>query len=367
MKNLKKIYKNKKVLITGHSGFKGSWLTIWLNLLGSNILGISDKEVSMPNHFRVTNLKKFINSEWIDIVDTKKTIKIIQKFNPDFIFHLAAQPLVYSSYVDPLNTIKTNSIGTLNVLESLRHIKKKVVTVFITSDKVYDNLEWIWGYREIDKLGGKDPYSGSKAMAELAIKSYTASFFNEKNNNKIIGVARAGNVIGGGDWAKNRIVPDCVKAWSSNLSVSIRNPHSTRPWQHVLEPLSGYLVLGAYLTKKNNQNDTAYNFGPLPDQNHSVKSLINEMKKSWNRVSWKDVSQSKDKFNESGLLKLNCDKASAELNWNPVLTFEETIKFTVEWYKKYYEDTSKSMLKNSEQQLINYINLANKRGLTWAQ
>tara|TARA_B110000977_G_C11089312_1_gene496080 strand:+ start:4801 stop:5898 length:1098 start_codon:yes stop_codon:yes gene_type:complete len=365
MKNLKKIYNNKKVLITGHSGFKGSWLAIWLNLLGANTLGISDKEVSRPNHFRVANLKRFINSEWIDIVDTKKTIKAVKKFDPDFIFHLAAQPLVYSSYADPVHTIKTNSIGTLNILEALRHIKKKVITVFITSDKVYDNLEWIWGYREIDKLGGKDPYSGSKAMAELAIKSYTASFFNKKNNNKIIGVARAGNVIGGGDWAKNRIVPDCIKAWSSNLSVDIRNPHSTRPWQHVLEPLSGYLVLGAYLTKK--KNGAVYNFGPSSDQNHSVKSLINEMKKSWDKVSWKDTSRSKDKFSESALLKLNCDKALTELNWKPVLTFEETIKFTVEWYKKYYEDASKSMLENSEQQLVNYIKLSKKRGLAWAQ
>ena len=367
MKNLKNIYKNKKILITGHSGFKGSWLTIWLNLLGARIVGISDKEVSNPNHFRVSKIKNFIKSEWIDITDTKKTIKLIKKYEPDFIFHLAAQPLVYSSYEDPLNTIKINSIGTLNILESLRLIKKKITTVFITSDKVYDNLEWAWGYRETDKLGGKDPYSGSKAMAELVIRSYTESFFKNKNNNKQIGVARAGNVIGGGDWAENRIVPDCMKAWSSNLSVSIRNSHSTRPWQHVLEPLSGYLALGAHLAKKKNKNGAIYNFGPPSQQNHSVKLLIKEMRKSWNKVLWKDISRSKKKFLESGLLKLNCDKALKELNWKPVLSFEETIKITVDWYKNYYEDTSKSMLEFSEKQLIYYIKLANKRGLTWAQ
>lgn len=367
MEILKKNYRNKKVLITGHSGFKGSWLTIWLNLLGANILGISNKEVSKPSHFRVTKLKNLIKNDWLDIIDTQKTIKVIKKFDPDFIFHLAAQSLVSSSYDDPVNTIKTNAVGTLNILESLRHIKKKVVTVFITSDKVYDNLEWVWGYREIDRLGGKDPYSGSKAMAELLIKSYTETFFNKKNNNKIIGVARAGNVIGGGDWAENRIVPDCIKSWSRNSSVNIRNPNSTRPWQHVLEPLSGYLLLGAYLNKQNKKNGLIYNFGPMLDQDYSVDTLVNEMKKYWDNVSWKYISNSKDKITESKLLKLNCDKALIELQWKPVLSFEETIKMTTYWYKKYYEDTSKSMLANTKQQLIDYAKLAKTRGLTWAQ
>ncbi len=367
MKKLINTYKDKKVVVTGHSGFKGSWLSIWLHLLGAEVLGISDKIISKPSHYSSAQLEKIIKTSWIDITDTNRIVKTISKFNPDIIFHLAAQPLVYSSFQNPVDTYKINSIGTTNILESIRCLQKRVVGVMITSDKVYENFEWTWGYRENDIIGGKDPYSASKGMAELAIKGYVDSFFNSSGNNKIIGVARAGNVIGGGDWAANRIVPDCVKAWSKGNVVNIRNPNSTRPWQHVLEPLSGYLSLGRFLSKKKSQDGTAYNFGPHADQDNSVANLINEMSKNWKNVKWKNTFVKKSNIKESGLLKLNCDKSLSALNWKPVLSFEETVSMTTKWYKNYYDNKSKTTLEFSKLQLEEYINLAKKRKVDWAQ
>ena len=247
-----------------------------------------------------------------------------------------------------------------------RTLDKPVVAVMITSDKAYDNVEWIWGYREVDRLGGKDPYSASKGMAELAIRSYVESFFNAPNSNVRIGIARAGNVIGGGDWAIDRIVPDCIKAWSRGEIVDIRSPNATRPWQHVLEPLSGYLSLGAILAKSYKNHGEAYNFGPEANQNHPVSKLINEMSSHWSQVRWNDVSKLETHLHEAGLLKLNCDKALFDLNWKPTMDFKETVSMTVKWYKNFYENKEPNMYDYSLKQIRDYTVLARDKELEWA-
>ena len=366
MQSLKNTYKDKNVLITGHTGFKGSWLSLWLSQLGANVIGVSNEVPSQPSHFNAINLDSKILDNRLDIRDHNSVKDLIFDHQPDFVFHLAAQPLVKHSYDNPIETITTNAIGTSNVLDSLLHIKKKVVAVMITSDKVYDNVEWVWGYRETDRLGGKDPYSASKGMAELAIRTYVESYFNSPDSLVKVGIARAGNVIGGGDWAKDRIVVDCIKSWSKGLSVDIRNPNATRPWQHVLEPLSGYLSLGAHLQKNSLINGHAYNFGPPANQNHSVKDLIEEMAKIWENVRWKDISGDTSQVYESGLLKLNCDKALFDLKWSPSLSFEQTIHMTVDWYKKYYETNVEDMHGLSSNQIIEYQRIAENKGIEWA-
>lgn len=341
-------FHNKNVLITGHTGFKGSWLTAWMKKLGANVTGISLDPSSEPSIFNECEIALSIDDNRVDIRDSNKIASIISKANPDYIFHLAAQALVRDSYQNPINTWNTNVMGTVNVLNGIRSIDKKCAVIMITSDKCYDNVEWVWGYREQDRLGGPDPYSASKGAAELAIKSFYKSYFQNQSNIRIASV-RAGNVIGGGDWSKDRLVPDCVKAWSINDNVELRNPSSTRPWQHVLDPLSGYVKLGAELYKSDSLNGESYNFGPPANQNFSVKELVEEMSKYWDKVNWTDVSKNFDGPYESGLLKLDCDKAMHDLSWKAALDFNETVKLTVEWYKKYYEDSSQSMKVTSEQ------------------
>ena len=359
----KNIFKDKTVLITGHTGFKGSWLSLWMSNLGANVIGISKDIPSVPSNYSTSSAKDIVQDFSIDIRDYSALMMKIKKIQPDFVFHLAAQALVKTSYDNPLETMMTNAIGTSNVLNALRNIDKKVVAVMITSDKVYDNVEWVWGYRETDRLGGKDPYSASKGMAELAIQSFIESYFDRLESNVVIGIARAGNVIGGGDWALDRIVPDCMKAWSNNQLVEIRSPNATRPWQHVLEPLSGYISLAIELNNSFEHHGEAYNFGPSSDQNYSVRKLIDEMAKYWNQVKWKDVSIDKIHVHEAGLLKLNCDKALFDLKWCSTLKFEETVKMTVDWYKEYYENVDKSTFDYSINQIIEYEKLANLRGI----
>jgi CDP-glucose 4,6-dehydratase len=269
-----------KILITGHTGFKGSWLSLWLTKLGAQVYGVSQDIPTTPSLFTSIELEKKLKDYRFDICEKDLLNNLIGEIKPNFIFHLAAQSLVRPSYKDPLNTLKTNALGTAKVLDSLRLLDKPMVAVMITSDKVYDNVEWLWGYRETDRLGGKDPYSASKGMAELVIRSYVESYFNSPNSDVRIGIARAGNVIGGGDWATDRIVPDCINAWSVSKMVDIRNLHATRPWQHVMEPLSGYLSLGLRLYESNNLHGEAYNFGPPARQNYTVRKLINEMRHS---------------------------------------------------------------------------------------
>jgi CDP-glucose 4,6-dehydratase len=354
-------FKGKTVLITGHTGFKGSWLSIWLANLGAKVVGISIDIPTSPSNFSTSFVENIIDDRRCDIRDVESVKSIVQEIQPDFVFHLAAQALVRPSYESPLETIEINSIGSANILEALRVLDKDVVAVMITSDKAYDNLEWVWGYRESDRLGGKDPYSASKGMAELAIRSYIESFFNAKDSNVRVGIARAGNVIGGGDWAIDRIVPDCIEAWSENKVVDIRSPNATRPWQHVLEPLSGYLSLAVHLATDNKINGEAYNFGPNAENNYSVRVLIDEMAKYWDKIQWNDVSNDIKHVHEAGLLKLNCDKALFDLNWKPTLSFEETVKMTVEWYKDYYQNTDKSMLDQTISQIDLYSSFAKLR------
>ena len=366
MKLFDNVFYDKTVLITGNTGFKGSWLSVWLNLLGARVVGLSLDIPTNPSFYDATKMSNHVQQEYADIRDSEEISRIVNKVQPDFIFHLAAQALVRPSYDDPLTTLTTNAIGSANILESLRDSKKNIVVVMITSDKAYDNLEWAWGYKETDRLGGKDPYSASKGMAELAIRSYISSFFNSQDSNIRVGITRAGNVIGGGDWAKDRIVVDCMKSWSKNNPVTIRNPNATRPWQHVLEPLSGYLLLASTLVSSSKYHGQAYNFGPSSTQNYPVGDLIREMSKYWTQVKWQDASKENSAVYEAGLLKLNCDKALFDLNWLPSLQFEETVKMTVEWYKAYYEKFNNSMYDFSAQQIKDYIDISKSRNIKWS-
>jgi CDP-glucose 4,6-dehydratase len=288
----------------------------------------------------------------------------MNKFRPDIVFHLAAQSLVRKSYENPVLTFETNSIGTLNLLDCLRDQPSVIATVLIASDKCYENVEWLWGYRENDRLGGKDPYSASKACAEVISRAYMESFFKEKGPS--IATTRAGNVIGGGDWALDRIVPDCVLAWSKREKVVIRNPNATRPWQHVLEPLSGYLVLGQNLLQGNPAvKNQSFNFGPSPKVNQSVGDLITEMAQYWPGAEWNFEQEADSGKPESTLLKLNCDKALQMLNWDSVLDFPETIRVTGEWYQTFYNQKPSSMAETTSRQIEEYSEMATESNLAW--
>ena len=358
------IYRDKKVLITGHTGFKGSWLTTWLLKLGAKVVGVSKDIPTTPSMFEVLKLEERITHYIADIRDLEKMKEIFQREKPDFLFHLAAQPIVSISYQNPIETISSNILGTANILETLRVLNLNITAVIITSDKAYDNIEQVWGYKETDKLGGKDIYSGSKGGAELVINSYFHSFF--KNNPNIrIAVGRAGNVIGGGDWAKDRIVVDCVEAWSKGEKVEIRSPQATRPWQHVLEPLSGYLNLGAELYKDRKFHGEAFNFGPRAEQNRTVLELLTDLARYWDIEDDPYIVTDNIPFHEAGLLKLNCDKALFYLKWQSVLEYPETIRFTSEWYYNFYKGDQENYQKTI-QQIEEYEELAKSRNLRWS-
>jgi CDP-glucose 4,6-dehydratase len=360
-------YSKKVFLVTGHTGFKGSWLAAWLTQLGARVVGLALEPPSRPSHFEAAGLADVIEDRRVDIRDRVAVQEAVEEIQPDFVFHLAAQALVRRSYENPVETYQTNLLGTVHLLEALRALKKPCTAVLITSDKAYNNVEWVWGYRETDQLGGPDPYSASKACADIAIRSYVKSFFSGSENLVRIAVGRAGNVIGGGDWAAHRIVPDCVRAWAKNDIVGLRNPQATRPWQHVLEPLSGYLALAAELASRPELHGEAFNFGPPAHQNHTVLELVEQMARCWDQVRWEDVSGRDKGPYESGLLKLNCDKALHLLKWQAILDFEETVRFTADWYKGYYQNPSKSMLDVTLQQISKYTELAKQRGMAWAQ
>jgi len=354
------LFNNKTVLITGHTGFKGSWLSAWLSQLGATIFGFSDRVPTEPSHYEM--IKNSIAEDLrIDVKDPEAVFMFINEKNPDYIFHLAAQPIVLESYEDPLDTFHTNSIGTANLLDALRRTNHKCTVIMITSDKCYDNVERSYGYRETDRLGGKDPYSGSKGAAELVIRSYIQSFFVQSGSNVRVAVGRAGNVIGGGDWAPHRIVPDCARSWSKSEKPEIRNPFATRPWQHVLEPLSGYLSLACRLSENRNLNGEAFNFGPPAHQNHTVENLVNEIITHWPGSEWLDKSLENNKPHEAGLLQLNCEKALKILNWRATLNFKETAQWTSEWYHAYYKKGLESALVMTADQIKKYMELAKQR------
>jgi CDP-glucose 4,6-dehydratase len=356
-----------RVLVTGHTGFKGSWLTAWLLRMGAEVTGIALDPPTEPSHHEAARLGGRIRDLRIDVRDAGALREAVAEARPQFVFHLAAQALVRESYEQPVTTWSTNLMGTIHLLEALRVLREPCAAVMVTSDKCYDNVEWVWGYRETDALGGPDPYSGSKGGAELAIRSHVRSFFPSNSSPVRIAVARAGNVIGGGDWSSNRIVPDCVKAWSQGQSVILRNPGSTRPWQHVLEPLSGYLLLAASVRERPELHGQAFNFGPIEHRNHTVLDVVREMAKHWDRVNWQDASSGATGPHESGLLRLNCDKALHVLGWYAALGFTETVRMTAEWYKAFYSNDGPARIGEiTDQQIAGYIMSARTRGIGWA-
>ena len=334
MMNMFKCFKNKKIIITGHTGFKGSWLSLWLNMSGAKVYGISNNYKSTETNIKNFKLKKTVKNFNIDIRNFAKLNKIITKIKPDFIFHFAAQSLVGNSFKNPVYNFETNFNGTLNLLEVLRLSKFKCISVIITSDKSYKNLEIKRGYTENDILGGDDPYSASKASAEFVINSYFKSFLKNKKNLRIA-ICRAGNVIGGGDWSNDRLIPDIMRSIFNNKKVKLRNQSSTRPWQHVLDVLNGYLILASKLKKNNTLNGQSFNFGPPIKSNYTVLAIVREMKKNWNLLEWVFSNRT---YHESTLLKLNSSKSLKYLNWKNKLDFKELIKLVTDWYKCFYEN-----------------------------
>ncbi len=357
-------YKNRRVLITGHTGFKGSWLSLWLTSLGAKVTGYSSYLPSTPCNFEVLGLNAHLENLTGDVRNFKDLKYVFDNFQPEIVFHLAAQPIVRRSFDYPKLTFDSNVGGTVNVLENIRLSDSVKAAVIITSDKCYKNVEWLWGYRENDQLGGDDPYSASKGCAEIIINSYCKSFFRKAGHVKVAST-RAGNVIGGGDWAEDRIIPDCAKASSEGKNVVVRNPNATRPWQYVLEPLSGYLWLGALLAKDRFETGEAFNFGPKADVIQPVSVLISAFQKYWHSAEW-TINQENSEKKESSLLKLCCDKALSLLNWQAILSFEETVEHTAFWYKRFYENRE-NMFEFSVQQIEKYCFLANERGMEWAR
>jgi CDP-glucose 4,6-dehydratase len=355
-------FDKKNVLVTGHTGFKGSWLSLWLKELGANVTGYSLSPPTKPSLFEVLELKDEINSVIGDIRDSEKLNEVFQNNRPQFVFHLAAQSLVSDSYLEPKYTYETNVIGTLNVFEAVREMDSVEVIINITSDKCYKNNEWVWGYRETDPLGGDNPYSSSKGCSELLTDAYRKSYFSSDESKKVaLASVRAGNVIGGGDWAKNRLVPDCIRGLSEGKIIKIRNPEAVRPWQFVLEPLKGYLSLAAKMSVSGQTFAEAWNFGPSEEDSVSVRRIVEGVLDCWGEGKYQ--YQSKDKstfFHESKYLRLDSSKAIRNLGWRPVLNIEEAIKLTIDWYKTYYNHTAdikeytKNQIKNYQEKSKNH-------------
>jgi CDP-glucose 4,6-dehydratase len=357
------VFLGRRVLVTGHTGFKGSWLVTWLLQLGAQVAGYSLNIPSTPSNFELINLKGRIRHYSGDVRDRSALRAAIDDFQPEIVFHLAAQALVRRSYADPAGTFETNVMGMVNLLECIRLRPSIQVAVLITSDKAYRNDEWCWGYRETDVLAGKDPYSGSKSCADLVAHSYFHSFF--LNSATRLAITRAGNVIGGGDWADDRIIPDCIRAWVGGISVAIRSPRATRPWQHVLEPLGGYLLLAARLWQRQPRiTGEAFNFGPDARVNHTVAQMLDEMQAHWPGSAWHAPEGCEALGHEATLLKLSCDKALSHLQWQAVLDFRETVAFTADWYRAWTLG-QQDMYALTVEQIRRYSQLVGERGGKW--
>lgn len=342
MNAFEKIYKGKNVLITGHTGFKGSWMSIWLNSLGANVIGYALDPYTEYDNFVVSNLKDKIIDIRGDIRDKNKLNEVFKKYKPEFVFHMAAQPIVSISYELPVDTYEINVMGTINVLEAIRNTAETKVGIIITTDKCYQNVEQVWGYRENDSLGGYDPYSSSKGAAEIAINSWRSSFMNPNNyesHGKSIASVRAGNVIGGGDWSRNRLIPDCIRALENEEIIEIRNPNSIRPWEHVLEPLSGYLLLGLKIYNNPSLYCEAWNFGPNINSAIPVIDICNKIVDKYGRGNIKCI-ENREKVYESNILTLDISKASFKLGWHPTLNIDEALSLTVDWYKRYRNENT---------------------------
>lgn len=359
------VYRGRRVLVTGHTGFKGSWLAFWLLKLGAEVAGFAVDVPTSPSNFGLLGLERRVRHFVGDIRDRARLAAVIDEFRPEIVFHLAAQSLVRRSYADPVTTFETNAMGMVNLLDCIRTRPWIDVAVLITSDKAYRNDEWCWGYRETDPLGGLDPYSGSKSCAELVAHSYIHSYLRHTRTR--VATTRAGNVIGGGDWAEHRIVPDCIGAWSRGESVPIRSPHATRPWQHVLEPLSGYLALGARLHQDpKDVNGEAFNFGPGPEVTQTVAELLTAMVPHWPGAAWHVPPEEGTTRHEATLLKLSCDKAWFHLRWKATLHFDETVAFTAEWYRRWHEQPE-ALHAFTEDQIARYCEIASDRDAGWIE
>jgi CDP-glucose 4,6-dehydratase len=361
------IYRGKRVLVTGNTGFKGSWLSEWLLSLGADVTGFALAPATSPALFEQLGLSARLRHTLGDVRDLAEVRSVVEESKPDFVFHLAAQPLVRLSYDQPVATYATNVMGTVNVLEAVRQAERPCVVVAITTDKCYENKEWVYSYREEDPMGGYDPYSSSKGAAELVISAYRRSYFSAPDSLVRVASARAGNVIGGGDWALDRIVPDCVRALQKGELIPVRNKVATRPWQHVLEPLSGYLWLGACLAQPqlspfNSQLASGFNFGPALSSNRTVADLVQEILKHW-PGRWDDKSDPKA-VHEAKLLNLATDKAYHFLNWSPVWSFSETIAQTVNWYLR-ADSAATSIRQLTAGQIQAYTQAAQALGLRW--
>ena len=327
---LKNLFSGKKILVTGHTGFKGSWLAFLLKEMGADVMGFALPPTTAVNHFDLLKLNQKLRHVVGDIRDAALVAKTLQEFQPEIVFHLAAQALVRPSYDDPASTFSTNVMGSVNLLEAVRRCESVRSLAYITSDKCYENVEWIWGYREVDQLGGRDPYSASKAAAEIVFSSYARSFFEQR---PMLGAAstRAGNVIGGGDWAVDRIIPDCIRAIEAGEPVRLRNPGATRPWQHVLEPLAGYMLLAARLYEEPKKWGGSWNFGPPTHDVRTVKNVAEVIVRHIGKGRI-EVVESKTHVHEARLLQLNCDKAHQLLGWYPRWHVEKTLEATALWY-----------------------------------
>jgi CDP-glucose 4,6-dehydratase len=358
-------YKGKRVLVTGHTGFKGGWLSLWLKLLEARVWGLSLPPPTNPSFYEVIKPLVFAGDIQGDIRNLDLLAGTIQEVRPDILFHLAAQPLVRRSYTEPLETFQTNALGTANLLEAVRRAELPCTLVIITSDKCYENREWELAYRENDPMGGHDIYSMSKGVAELLCQAWNKSFFLPNDKLGPLATARAGNVIGGGDYAQDRLVPDCVRALIDKRPILVRNPRAVRPWQHVLECSSGYLWLGARLgvAGKNSPLAGGFNFGPGPTARHSVRDVVQEFLKHW-PGQWVDGSDP-NQPHEAGLLALAIDKASALLDWRPVWTFQEAIRHTTAWYKGRHAAGHPDLAALALGQIETYVDCARRQGLAW--
>ena len=347
-------WKNKKILITGHTGFKGSWLTVWLKKLGADITGFSKSVPTNPSLFETVNIEKDIKSVIGNIQNYELLKETISKYEPEIIFHMAAQSLVIKSYSNPIETFSTNVMGTVNLLYAVKETKKPKVVINITSDKCYENNELLEGYSEDDPMGGHDPYSSSKGCAELITKSFRKSFFSSDHENNIgLASVRAGNVIGGGDWAENRLIPDIIRAIKNKENVKIRNPNALRPWQHVLDPLNGYISLAEKLWDDQTKYSEEWNFGPEKNEVKPVSWIIEKINELWkNKMNW-EVGN--NELHEANNLILNCQKAKSRLGWNSKMNTETALKLTIEWYAKYFD--GENMREVTEEQITKFQKL----------
>jgi CDP-glucose 4,6-dehydratase len=359
MKQFDDIYRGKRVLITGNTGFKGSWLSLWLKELGAEVVGVSLDPKTEINHWDLLKLENSVKDYRLDIRDSNELASIFEKIQPEIVFHLAAQPLVRSSYSEPLETWSINVMGTASVLEACRSTPSVRVILVVTTDKCYENKEWAWGYRENDRLGGHDPYSASKAASELVAASYRSAFFHA-DRAPLLATARAGNVIGGGDWSEDRLIPDLIRSIEQGKPLEIRSPRATRPWQHVLESLSGYLVLGQKLLTGNDTFADAWNFGPEPEGNQSVEKVLVKLKEQWPNLAW--YSSNQEQLHEAKLLYLDSSKARSLLQWQPVWDIHTTLIKTADWYRTWLD--SKKII--SQQQLLDYVIDAKNARVAWA-